>query len=188
MKEADIYRFIEEKESWIGRKQIQALNEMRPSHQYVDGELFLYLGHKIPLRIIPSQKPALVMDGTFSLTESAQPQARSYFANWYREQARSVLTERTAYFARNHGFKPGKLRISSAKMRWGSCSARGTLSFTWRLVMAPLEVVDYVVVHELCHLKELNHSRAFWMRVETILPDYKQKRKWLKDNGKSLVL
>ena len=135
-----------------------------------------------------NQRPALVMDKTFNLTKTAQPEAMSHFVNWYKGQARTVLTERVAYFARNHKFKPLKLRISSARTRWGSCSAKGTLSFTWRIVMAPVEVIDYVVVHELCHLNELNHSRAFWMQVETILPDYKQKRKWLKDNGKLLVL
>lgn len=188
MKEADILRFIEDKEGWIKRKQTQVLKDAQPVHRYVDGELFLYLGREIPLRIVMDQRPALVMDKTFNLTRSAQPQAKSHFESWYKGQARAVLTERVSRFVRSHGFEPGKLRISSAKTRWGSCSAKGTLSFTWRIVMAPVEVIDYLVVHELCHLNELNHSRAFWMQVETILPDYKQRRKWLKDNGKLLVL
>ena len=98
------------------------------------------------------------------------------------------MIERVAFFARSQDVKPGKLCISSARTRWGSCSAKGTLSFTWRLVMAPLDIIDYVVVHELCHLKEMNHSRAFWERVETILPDYKRRRKWLKENGGALRL
>ncbi len=113
---------------------------------------------------------------------------KSAFQAWYKKQARAVLTERAGYFARKHGFEIGKIRITSARTRWGSCSTKKTLSFTWRLVMAPPEVVDYVVVHELCHLRELNHSRAFWAQVEAILPDYKGKRKWLKENGNLLVL
>lgn len=195
MKEADIWHFIEAKTGWIKRKQAGVQKEAELLHQYVDGETFLYLGKDIPLRIVSaegsrmgSRKPALVMDDFFKLTKSAQPRAASVFETWYKKQARSVLTERVEFFARRHRFKVGKIRISSARTRWGSCSTKGTLSFTWRLVMAPLEVIDYVVVHELCHLKELNHSKAFWSQVEAILPDYKRRRAWLKKNGNSLRL
>jgi predicted metal-dependent hydrolase len=89
--------------------------------------------------------------------------------------------------ARKHGFHYQKLRISSARTRWGSCSSSGTLSFTYRLVMAPPEVVDYVVVHELVHTQVRNHSKTFWTTVEEIMPDYKQRRTWLKKNGGSLA-
>ena len=188
MKEADIQRFLTEKQDWIKRKQSQVSKVALPSRQYMDGETFLYLGKEIPLRIVPDRKPALVMDTVFKLTKSAQPQAESVFIAWYKAQARSILPERVSHFSRNYSFAPAKLRISSARTRWGSCSAKGTLSFTWRLMMAPLDVIDYVVVHELCHLKELNHSRAFWMQVESILPDYKARRTWLKKQGGALVL
>ena len=188
MKESDIQKFIEGKTDWIKRKQAKALEDARPARQYVEGETFLYLGKEIPLRIVRDQKPALVMGRVFKLTKSAQPQARSYFEAWYRKQARVVLVERVAFFARSHKVKPKKIRISAAQTRWGSCSAKGTLSFTWRLVMAPLEIIDYVVVHELCHLEEMNHSKAFWAQVKSILPDYKMRRKWLKKNGGELRL
>lgn len=106
---------------------------------------------------------------------------------WYRAQARWHLTGRIDHFARQHGFVYNSLRINGARTRWGSCNAqRGSLNFTWRLVMAPPEIVDYVVVHELCHLKHPNHSPDFWAEVEGILPDYKQRRKWLKENGLKL--
>ena len=157
--------------------------------------MFLYLGKEISLRIVSAEgprrgnkKPALVMDGFFKLTKSVQSRAASLFETWYKKQARTVLTERVEFFARECGFNVKKIRISSARTRWGSCSTKGTLSFTWRLVMAPLEVIDYVVVHELCHLKELNHSKVFWSQVGVILPDYKLRRKWLKDNGAVLRL
>jgi hypothetical protein len=188
MKESDIRKFIEQKRDWIKRKQTKALEEAVIPHQYVDGETFWYLGEEIPLRIVPDGKPALVMDQAFKLTQSAQAQAEIVFTTWYKQQARKVLTERVELYANKYGFEVGKIRISSAQTRWGSYSQKGTLSLTWRLVMAPLDVIDYVVVHELCHLKVMNHSRAFWVQVEAILPDYKQRREWLKNNGKLLVL
>ena len=188
MKEVDIRRFIQAKEKWIKRKQAGVRKDAPVQHQYVDGEAFLYLGKEIPLRIVPDQKPALVMDKSFKLTKSAQTQAEAVFTTWYKKQARMVLSERVEYFARGYGYKVGKIRISSARTRWGSCSSKETLSFTWRLVMAPLDVIDYVVVHELCHLKVMNHSKDFWAQVEAVLPDYKARRKWLKDNGAKLRL
>ena len=117
------------------------------------------------------------------MAQSAQGQAAQLFEQWYRQQARTVFTERVELYAQKYGFEYAKIRISSARTRWGSCSSKGTLSFTWRLVMAPLEIVDYVVVHELSHLREHNHSKAFWAQVAAILPDYKSRRKWLKVNG-----
>ena len=188
MKETEIRQFIEAKKNWIKRKQFKAQEEAAAPRRYVDGETFWYLGQPVPLRIISDGKSALVMDGSFKLTKSKQPQAQSVFTTWYKKRARKVLTERVEFFARKHGFKVGKIRISSARTRWGSCSSKETLSFTWRLVMAPPDVIDYIVVHELCHLKEMNHSVVFWTQVESILPDYKQHRKWLKSYGKLLVL
>lgn len=188
MKEADIRGFIEQKKDWIKRKQVKAREEALPVRLYMDEERFWYLGKEVPLRIVPDGNPALVMEKSFKLTESAQPQAESIFTAWYKKQARKVISERVELFARQHGFKVKKIRISSARTRWGSCSQKGTLSFAWRLVMAPLNVIDYVVVHELCHLKEMNHSKTFWVQVETILPDYKTRRKWLKNHGKKLIL
>jgi len=188
MKEADIRKFIGEKKDWIKRKRARALKDTVPPRQYVDGERFLYLGVEIPLRIVSNQRPALIMGRVFKLTKSSLPQAESVFKAWYKKRARTVLTERVQFFADKYGFKVGKIRISSARTRWGSYSSKGTLSFTWRLVMAPLEIIDYVVVHELCHLKDMNHSNAFWAQVEIILPDYKRRRKWLKENGGALRL
>jgi len=186
MEEAAIWQFIDAKADWIKRKQAQVRKDALTPRQYVDGEKFWYLGEEVPLRIIQDEKPVLVMDRVFKLSRSSQPQAAIHFEKWYKKQARGVLTERVEYFAQKHAFKVSKIRISSARTRWGSCSHKGILSFTWRLVMAPLNVIDYVVVHELCHLKEMNHSKSFWAQVEAILPDYKQQRAWLKKQGRKL--
>ena len=119
---------------------------------------------------------------------SAWSRAASVFEAWYKKQARAVITERVDFYAAKYGFEVEKIRISSARTRWGSCSAKKTLSFTWRIVMAPPEVIDYLVVHELCHLRELNHSRSYWSLVESIMPGYRSARKWLKVNGGKLKL
>lgn len=100
-----------------------------------------------------------------------------------REQARTMLTEKTDYYKKILGVNYKRLRIGDQKTRWGSCSSNGTISYNWRLILMPEEIMDYVVVHELCHLLEMNHSNNFWHQVSGIIPDYKVKRKWLKENG-----
>lgn len=100
-----------------------------------------------------------------------------------REKAREVLTKKTDYFKRILKVDYQKIRIGNQKTRWGSCSSRGTISYNWHLVLMPESIMDYVVVHELCHLVEMNHSPAFWEKVAEVLPDYQSARKWLKENG-----
>ena len=102
-------------------------------------------------------------------------------------QARKVISERAAYFAPIVGVTYGRITIRSQHTRWGSCSSKGNLNFNCLLVQVPSEVLDYVVVHELCHRKEMNHSARFWAEVEQVLPDYQTRRKWLKDNGSALI-
>ncbi len=109
----------------------------------------------------------------------------------YKTKLRPVLTARIAHF--EPLLPAGHIRITrvcvrAQKTRWGSCSSTGTLSFNWKLYLAPPEILDYVVVHELCHLSEMNHSKRFWALVESILPDYKSCEKWLKENGRTLDL
>ena len=106
---------------------------------------------------------------------------------YFRVQARHYFPVRVGYFARQLGVLYGKITIRDQKTRWGSRSSSGTLSFNWRLMLAPKEVLDYVVVHELCHIKEMNHSPAFWREVEQVMPDYKIYRKWLKEHGFQLT-
>lgn len=103
------------------------------------------------------------------------------------EQARGVIPERAAFFARRMGVTYGRITIRNQRTRWGSCSGKGNLNFNCLLMLAPAEVLDYIVVHELCHRKEMNHSKKFWAEVEHILPDYKTSQKWLKDNGPGLI-
>ena len=104
-----------------------------------------------------------------------------------RERAKSVLTQRTAYFARQIGVTYGRITVRDQKTRWGSCSQTGNLNFNFRLILAPLEVLDYVVVHELCHRRQMNHSTQFWQEVAQVLPDYRKRKAWLTENGWRLM-
>ncbi|KZE31651.1 M48 family metallopeptidase [Crenobacter luteus] len=107
-------------------------------------------------------------------------------ARWLRREAATTLAERVALWSRATGLAPGRLMLSNARRRWGSCAADGTVRLNWRLVQAPVAVVDYVVVHELCHLEHLNHSTAFWSLVASHLPDWAARRDWLKRHAARL--
>ncbi len=104
-----------------------------------------------------------------------------------RERAKSVLAQRTAYFARQIGVTYGRITVRDQKTRWGSCSQTGNLNFNFRLILAPSEVLDYVVVHELCHRRQMNHSTQFWQEVAQVLPDYRKRKTWLTENGWRLM-
>lgn len=103
------------------------------------------------------------------------------------EEALKIIPARVEYFAKVIGVTYGKITIRNQKTRWGRCSSKGNLNFNCLLMLAPPEVLDYVVVHELCHRKQMNHSKAFWLEVEKVLPDYKEARKWLKEEGSQMI-
>ena len=115
-------------------------------------------------------------------------QQRAALETRYRKAAKEYFAARVAYYEPIIGVTHNSISIRDQKTRWGSCSSNGNLNFNWRLMLAPPRVLDYVVVHELCHRKEMNHSKAFWHTVEMVLPDYKELRKWLRENGRTLVL
>jgi predicted metal-dependent hydrolase len=116
------------------------------------------------------------------------PQQREGLEKRYREAAKEYIPKRADYYADLLGVSYERIRVAEQKTRWGSCSSKGTLSFNWKLMLAPPKVLDYVVVHEVCHIKEMNHSPRFWKLVEELMPDYKEYRKWLKENGSTLQL
>jgi predicted metal-dependent hydrolase len=183
-----VSQLLQDKEAWIKAKQDEVRQQRREAHLFMPGETFLYLGREYSLVLSERAKVPLEYDNIFVLSKDYQKNARQLFEQWYRKRAKAVLQERVNVLAQRNSLSPAKVRISSARTRWGSCSGSGSLSFTWRLVMAPIEVVDYVVIHELAHLIERNHSSKFWEQVERMMPDYRTHREWLKKNGLSLTL
>jgi len=181
---------VEKKTDWIKAKQelVKATYPAYVPKEFVNGEGFWYLGQINQLLIIEEKQPALLLNGNFRLANAALPKAEQVFEQWYRERAYQVISERANWYAENHGYTYNQVKITSAHTRWGSCSSKGTLSFAWRLVMAPVPVIDYVVVHELVHVEEKNHSKDFWRKIKIIIPDYKQRIDWLEMNGHLLRL
>ncbi|MGC8690929.1 MAG: M48 family metallopeptidase [Caldisericaceae bacterium] len=184
-----VNKVIEKHKSWINKRIAIAKTIEKPSSKgFVSGESFLYLGRTYRLFIVYAQEEPFKFDNAFYLREDMQPFAKDIFINWYRNEARKFISERVNYYSNLAGIKYNKVKITSAMKRWGSCSRERNLSFTYRLVMAPIFVIDYVIVHELCHIIEHNHSKTFWEHVKVILPGYKNARAWLNEKGQMLVI
>jgi hypothetical protein len=181
---------VAQKTAWIVQTRSKVAKRFptaRPK-TFTPGDIFWYLGKQYPLRLTARKRPPLELDSVFLLSRSAQDRAKAVFIQWYREETRQITHSLIDKYVKQYGFKVNQITITSARTRWGSCSGRNNLNFTYRLSMAPLHVIEYVVVHELSHLKERNHSSAFWQEVNKIWPNYQQDRKWLKQNGALLTL
>ena len=188
--QAQIEAILAKKSRWIVKTQARLASQfpaLMPK-TFTPGERFWYLGEQYPLRLTDRQRPPLDLDGSFRLSRADRDRAKAVFIEWYREETRAITQHLIDIYAKTYGFKVKKVRITSARTRWGSCSGKNNINFTYRLCMAPLKVVEYVVVHELVHLKIRNHSKNFWDAVEKIRPDYKSDRAWLKEHGAHLTL
>ena len=180
-----ILEVIKKKEQWIKRKidEIKVRDPQFKRKEFVNGEGFLYLGKYYRLQIVDNQDVPLKLQGYFLLSREYLPQAREVFIDWYKRKAYKKIEERAQFYSKMTGLKYNKINITNAQKRWGSCSPNGNLNFSWRLIMAPISVIDYVVVHELVHLRIKNHTKEFWNSVKVILPEYEKQAQWLKDNG-----
>lgn len=195
--DGEIDALIATNADWVrGKLTKQAETKKRTEHRFVDGEQFFYLGEEYPLKVVDGRKPlAELVEGSFVVhtrrSQTPEQRARSIraaFLRWYKSEAETVLTQRVAFFSPRIGRTPKRIFFRDYKSMWGKCDVEGRITFNWKLVMAPEYILDYVVVHEMVHLHHLNHSPAFWQRVEALLPDYKQRRKWLKDHGGLLTI
>lgn len=186
----EVLAFVHQNRAWIDRKLAQARvrQEERTPRRFLEGEHFPFLGEQHRLRYVAGGDYLRKLNGEFLLGADLSSRAGDLFRTWYRARAREILEDRVAHFALRMGLTCRSVRITDAKERWGSCTAAGSLNFAWRLVMAPTPVIDYVIVHELAHLVEMNHSRRFWERLGRILPDYAKRRKWLRENEHRLTL
>jgi predicted metal-dependent hydrolase len=180
---AYIEEIIQKKSSWILRKMDEVKRRLlSPGHEYAEGELFLFLGRSYPLHIVENGNMTIERSDRLNVSSTLVPDIRNQLKHWYIEEARKEIPARCMWFSLKTGRVPVTIRITDAKQRWGSCTHKGGLSFSWRLIQAPPEMVDYVVVHELVHLIQPDHSKKFWDTVRKIMPDYEQRRIWLKDH------
>ena len=185
-----IEQVVRDKQAWILKRQLIAQHRQKEAtpKTFTTGEEFRYLGNNHRLELSQDTATALTFDGTFKLAAECRPRGRELFTVWYRAQAARVIQERVDLCGARSGLAGGRVRITNARQRWGSCSARGKLCFSWRLVMAPLFVIDYVSAHELAHLQHHGHNREFWNLVRTLEPEYRTAKLWLKQHGHRLDL
>ena len=191
-----IERIVQSKTFWIYQSlaEWRDLNATRVLREFKSGEGFLYLGRSYRLQVVDDQEDAVLLkNGRFTLrrdlVESGDVErAKRAFQSFYEAKGADRLRRRVAYFAPKVGVKPGTVEVRDLGHRWASCSPLGTLSFHWKCLMAPLGVIDYIVVHELCHFLHLDHTDAFWNEVDKVMPNYRERKEWLRLNGASLDL
>lgn len=191
LSQAVIQNFVDSKTEWITRQRAKMTERLAIKHKngYANGARLWYLGQALTLEFTHAADRKIQLAGSKLLVSSRLiSNMESALIVWYRAQARRIITERMHNFERQHGLNCAGLRINAARKRWGSCGTGNQLNFPYRLVMAPLEIIDYVVVHELVHTAQRNHGPAFWAHVAAILPDFRQRRKWLQVNEAQLDL
>jgi len=181
---------VAKNEDWITKHQSEERRKLAeaPNKDFVPGEKYLFLGHWYELCLSDIRSKKLGFDTCFILPTKCEGCARQVFEKWYRTQARQIISQRVAWYADALNLKYRRISITGAMKQWGSCSGRDSLNFSWRIILAPIEVIDYVIVHELCHVVEKNHSPRFWSQVIKIIPEYKLRKKWLKENDHYLKI
>jgi len=186
-----VKRFLRDKSGWVHRKLADAarLHQHKAARTYADGDTVTYLGREYVLRFAGISRLDEVA-GELHLGMRGDKTQREVvvaaLTRWYKRQAQGVMTERAGMLAGKLARQPALIGIKSYRSRWGSCHSDGRIYFNWRLVMAPLGVIDYVAAHELCHLLHHNHSSAFWDEVASLFPGYKEQRRWLRRQGRLL--
>lgn len=180
-----VSKILQEKAEWI---QTARQNMLSRKAKMPDKGQYFYLGKKYPLALRPGQKELIVVSDKLYVASASDKFITTYVTSWYKQQARKIIVERVNHYAKIAELSFRSVAITTAETRWGSCSSNKTLNFNWKLVMAPIEVIDYVVTHELAHLTQLNHSRAFWETVRKMYPLYREYRTWLKRNGHTLTV
>lgn len=170
---------------WIiaKRKQVEERRKAVQAETFNEGDLFYFLGKKYPLVFRQNLPADVVFDNAFYTAPAPPVFVRKRLETWYRKTARKVITSKVNALAAAFELKHHAVKINSANQRWGSCTCKGTLNFPWRLIMCPEPVLDYVIVHEMAHLKQMNHSNRFWAVVEIMCPDYAEHKKWLANNA-----
>lgn len=189
--EDQILEAVKGKAKWIVQKlfEIRQIEHRRSAKQYVNGEAFTYLGRNYSLQIVIDEvvrvPEAKLIRGKLTVFTQNKDETiiRTAVENWYHDRAKEKITERVAYYQPFFDVQPKRIVIKDQLKRWGSCTKGKELLFNWKSVMAPSPVLDYIVVHEMCHLVHMNHTDEFWKLLKKVLPDYDERKNWLKNNG-----
>jgi len=178
-KEYQIYKLLAE---W------ELTNSTKVEREFVNGQSFLYLGKNYRLEIVREEqkKPLILKNGYFLLRKKDESMAKQLFIGFYKEKGLPKIVERVERYQKRINVNPKQIRIMELQNRWASCSEKGNLNFHWKCTMAPLDVLNYIVVHELVHLIHKNHTKAFWNEIDTIIPEYQNHIEWLKINGAAM--
>lgn len=186
---------VREKAYWIIKKQNQLKESCykKIKREFINGSSFMYLGKEYSLNLILDEtikEISVDLKETFNIYTNTTNEEKLRFAleKWYRYETLKIVTERIDYYSHNFKDKVTQIKVKEQKRRWASCTGKNAILFNWRISMARADVIDYVVIHEMCHMDHRDHSKHFWNRVEEIMPDYKKKHNWLKENGINLYL
>jgi len=183
--DARIQEFINEKSSWIIKN--KNLIKLRLQNTEKDQNNLLYLGEYFPIKKnIKSLKKVSFNGEEFITNLENQSQLSNALKIWYKDKFKELAIPRLNYFVDKYGLTINQVRLKRQKTLWGSCSSRNNINLNFLLIMAPLKVIDYVIIHELVHTIHKNHSANFWSAVEDIMPNYKDPKNWLKENGYKL--
>jgi len=190
----DVERIVEAKRPWIYRSlaEWRDLNATRVLREYKNGEGFLYLGRAYRLLLVSDQdKPLLLRNGRFCLRrdlvdEGEMAAAQAAFRDYYIARGVGRIGQRVGYYAPKVGVAPSAVEVREIGNRWASCSPSGRLAFHWKCMMARQTIIDYIVVHELCHFHHRDHTDAFWNEVDKVLPAYRERKEWLRCRGAGL--
>ncbi|MFZ1292522.1 MAG: SprT family zinc-dependent metalloprotease [Melioribacteraceae bacterium] len=155
----------------------------KQTKEFVSGESLLYLGKNYKLYITDDPVDGVVFDSKFFINKLNQRNANKLFKEWYLDSASKIIIPKVKSIAKEIGVKYNSLNILDLKYRWGSCTPKDNIHFNWRLIKAPMNVIEYIIVHELTHLLESNHTTEFWNRVSAQLPNYDKAKRWLKEYG-----
>jgi len=187
---------VEAKRYWIYKNlaEWRDLNATRVLREYKNGEGFLYLGRSYRLLLVADQEePLLLKNGRFcprrDLVDQGEIEAaKSAFRDYFIARGSERIRQRVDYYAPKAGVTPRDINVRELGNRWASCSPSGDLAFHWKCMMAPQTIIDYIVVHELCHFHHLDHTDAFWNEVDKVMPAYGERKEWLRVHGAGLDL
>lgn len=187
---------VESKRHWIYRNlaEWKDLNATAVTREWVNGETFLYLGGAYRLKLVSGEsKPLLLKDGRFCLDRAVVERggadaARAEFETFYAEKGAQRFADRVAYYAPKVGVSPATIKVKDMGYRWASCGRNGVVNFHWKCMMAPPRIIDYIVVHELCHFHHKDHSQAFWNEIDKVMQDWRERKDWLRQRGAGLDL